>query len=64
MHLWDYDKKQLRNTTKGIRFQLERMINFGTAGKRMKKTLLKKHFPFLRIDPKKKEFLKFLLWNQ
>jgi hypothetical protein len=64
MHLWDYDKKQIQNTTKGIRFQLERMINFGTNGKRINKTILKKHFPFLHLDPKKKEFLKFLLWNQ
>jgi len=64
MHLWDYDRKTVKKTPRTIRWQLERMINFGTQGKKIKKALLRKEFPFLRIDPKKREFLKFILWNR
>jgi len=64
MHLWDYDRKTIKRTKHTIRWQLERMIDFGTGGKKIKRALLQKHFPFLRIDPKKREFLKFILWNQ
>jgi len=64
MYIWDYDKKTIKRTTHTIRWQLERMIQFGTKGKKIKKALLVKHFPFLHLDPKKREFLKFLLWNK
>lgn len=64
MHLWDYDRKTIKNTPHTIRWQLERMIQFGTGGKKINKALLRKHFPLLRIDPKKREFLHFLLWHK
>lgn len=62
MHLWDYDAKTIRKNTAGIRFRLERLINYGLTGKKLPKKLLKKHLPYLKIEPKKREFLKFILW--
>ncbi len=62
--IWDYDKKSIKKTPRTLRWRLERMINFGLGGKKIKKTVLKKQFPYLHIDPKKKEFLKFILWKQ
>jgi hypothetical protein len=64
MRIWDYDKKTIKKTPHTIRWKLERTINFGLDGKKLKKTLLKKEFPRLRIDPKKREFLRFILWNR
>ena len=64
MRIWDYDKKTIKKTPQTIRWQLERMINFGLDGKKLKKTLLKKEWIHLRIDPKKREFLRFILWNR
>lgn len=63
MHLWDYDKKTIDRGTLGRRFILERMINFGLNGKKLKKEEVKKHFKYLKLDPDKKEFLKLLLWQ-
>lgn len=64
MHIWDYDKKTIKKNPQTIRWRLERMINFGLGDKKIRKTLLKKELPYLRIDPKKKEFLRFILWNR
>ena len=55
--------KTTSKTPNGIRFQLERMINFGTNGKRIKKHSWKT-LPIPPHWPKEKEFLKFILWNQ
>jgi len=37
MNIWDYDWKTIRKTPRGVRWQLERMINFGTGGKKIEK---------------------------
>lgn len=64
MHLWDYDKKTIRKDTVGIRFRLERLINYGIDKKKLPKKLLTRHLRHLIIEPKRMELLKFLLWNK
>lgn len=63
MHLWDYDKKTIKKGTLGRRFILERLINFGLNGRKLNKKEIKKHFKHLRLDPKKRDFLKLILWR-
>lgn len=63
MHLWDYDRKTIKKGILGKRFILERLINFGLNGRKLNKKEVKKHFKYLRLDPKKRDFLKLILWR-
>jgi hypothetical protein len=36
VYLWDYDEKELKKTEKGRIFILERMLNYGPGGKKIK----------------------------
>ncbi len=62
MRNWSTDVKKLKKHPKEYTiWKLEQMINFGLDGKKINKTLLKKHFGELDIDPNKKKFLKLIL---
>ena len=65
MYNWSVDTKRLKkDKASWEKWQLEQMINFGLAGKKIDKSLLIKYWPRLDIDAQKKKFLKFLLWGK
>ena len=63
MYNWSVDLKKLNtNPRKAAIWKLEQAINFGLNGEKINKTLLKKLWHKLHLDPARKKFLKFLLW--
>lgn len=62
MYNWSTDTtKFAKYPEKFTIWKLEQLINFGLHGEKLKLSELKKYFQKLHIDPKKKEYLKFLL---
>lgn len=62
MRNWSTDIKHLsKYPAKYQKFALESFINFGTGGKKIKGSLLKKQIENLDIDPQKKKYLKMLV---
>ena len=67
VYLWDYDIKELKKTESGRIKILERMINFGVYLKDKQKISLKevkKYWHRLKIEPGRRNFFKFLLWEK
>jgi hypothetical protein len=65
MNNWSTDISRLKqNPTSYEKFKLEQLINFGLDGQKLSTSLLKKHWDTLQIDPKKKAFLKKIVWPQ
>jgi hypothetical protein len=65
MYNWSVDAAELRkNPKKALIWRLEQTVNFGLNGQKLSKTLLKKYWKQLHIDPSRKRFLKFLLWPE
>ena len=63
MYNWSVDIKQLKkHPQKYAIWKLEQMVNFGLGGEKINKNQLKKYWNFLKLDPKKKKYLEFLLW--
>ncbi len=63
MHNWSTDTKELKKDKhKYTIWHLEQMVNFGLGGGKFDKIQLKKFWPELHLDPKKKKFLSLLLW--
>jgi len=63
MYNWSVDLKKMgRNSKKAVIWKLEQAINFGLNGVKLKKTLVKKYWKKLKLDPARKKFLEFLLW--
>ncbi len=63
MYNWTVDTKQLKKDKKQYAiWKLEQLVNFGLNGKKIDKTALKKHWPKLNLDPKKKKYLSLILW--
>lgn len=59
---WSIDEKKLKkNKKKYAIWKLEQTVNFGLRGKKIKKTLLKKYWDNINIDPYKRNFLKLIL---
>ena len=66
-HLWDYKKEKLKKSKKGRLLLLERQINYGIyAGDKEKLDLekIKKNWRQLNIEPKRRRFLKLLIWEK
>lgn len=62
MRNWSTDIKSFSKYPKKYqKFTLESLINFGTQGKKISKSLLKKLLWTLDIDPKKKKYLNLLI---
>ena len=61
MYNWSTDTSKLKkNPEKYAIWRLEQLVNFGLNGEKIQKSLLKKHWHKLNIDPKRKKVLK--LW--
>ena len=64
MHNWSTDTHELKkHPTQYAIWRLEQLINFGLGKTKLNKRALKKYWPKLHLDPKKKKFLEFLLWK-
>lgn len=65
MNNWSVDIKELKKDKKQyIIWRLEQLVNFGLGREKIKEDDLRANWPKLRLDPKKKKFLSFLLWPQ
>lgn len=63
--LWDYDEKELKKSRRGRLLLLERMINFGPdEGEKIDLNEVEKHWNELKIDPDRRRYLKFLIWEK
>lgn len=62
MRNWSTDiNNLLKYPAQYKKFKLENLINFGTQGKKIRGSLLKKRLNALDIDPKKKKYLEMLV---
>lgn len=63
MRNWGVDIEELKKHKKEYAiWRLEQMVNFGIGQDKLNKSQLKKYWPFLHLDPKKKKFISMLLW--
>lgn len=63
MRNWSTNTTALKkDKTQYAIWRLEQLVNFGMGKTKIKATELKKYWKVLRLDPKKKHFLKTLLW--
>ena len=63
MHNWSVDTTELKKDKKQYAiWRLEQMVNFGLAGKKIKRAEIKKYWNILSLDPDKKKYLKMILW--
>lgn len=62
---WDYEQKEYDKQAKADPvWYLERLINYGTQDKKIKRELLEKYLPQLHITDDRRAFLELLLWNK
>ena len=62
---WDYQQKEYEKQAQADPiWHLERLINHGLEGKRIKRELLEQYLPKLRISDDRRAFLELLLWNK
>lgn len=63
MYNWSVDAKQLKKDKKQYaNWRFEQLINFGLGKEKLNKKKLKNHWSELKLDPKKKAYLKLILW--
>lgn len=62
---WDYDKTEYQKQAEGDPvWKLERLINYGLGGEKIKKEMLEKHLSKLKIPENRRTFFELLLWNK
>ncbi|PIQ70125.1 hypothetical protein COS55_01135 [Candidatus Shapirobacteria bacterium CG03_land_8_20_14_0_80_40_19] len=67
MYNWSVDENYLKKFPKKYRlWRLEQMLSYGLDGQKIKRKELLESWDFLknRLDPQRKRFLEFLLWNR
>lgn len=63
MNNWSVDIKQLKKDKKLYTvWHLEQLVNFGLGKEKIKENDLRANWSKLQLDPKKKNYLSFLLW--
>ena len=64
MYNWSSDLKKVDKKSENFAiWKLEQEINFGLGGEKLPEAKLRKYWDKLNLDPKRKVFLKFLLWG-
>jgi len=65
MRNWSVDEKQFKNLDKEqyAVWRLEQLINFGLDGEKISEKKLKKYWKKLDLDPKKKDYLKLIIFS-
>ena len=68
MYNWSVDEEQFKKADPEAYklWRLEQMINFGTGEEKLKQNEVVKYWPKLKnnLDPYKRRFLEFILWNK
>lgn len=67
INFWDYDVNELKKTKEGKIKILERMINYGVYLDDKEKIPLnqvKRYWRQLKIEPGRRNFLKFVIWGK
>ncbi|MEK7189751.1 MAG: hypothetical protein AAB666_02090 [Patescibacteria group bacterium] len=63
MNNWSVDTTELKKDKKQYAiWRLEQLVNFGLGKEKISEGDLRANWSQLRLDPKKKKFLSFLLW--
>lgn len=63
MRNWSVNTKELKKDKKKYAiWRLEQLVNFGLGKEKIDAKQLRKNWGLLRLDPRKKSFLKTLLW--
>ena len=63
MYNWSTDTAELKKDKKKYAvWRLEQTVNFGLDNEKLNRRQLKKYWPFLNLDEKRKKFLSILLW--
>lgn len=63
MYNWSVDIRRLRKDRRAYeKWQLEQMINYGLGEDKLDEKMLSEHWRELRIDVRKRDYLKLLLW--
>jgi len=62
--VWDYDIKELEKSESGRRLILERKINYGADGEKIKLSQVKKYWSKLDLFPLRKRLLELLIWGK
>jgi hypothetical protein len=65
MYNWSTDTRELKKDKDAYTvWKIEQLVNFGLGREKLNADELKKYWGKLRIDPLKKNYLKFLLWEK
>lgn len=65
MYNWSVDIEKLKeDKEKYTIWRLEQLINYGLNGEKLDKELLIKYWAKLHLDPRRKKFLEFILWEK
>lgn len=65
MYNWSSDLKSINKKSASFAiFSLEQAINFGLKNNKLSEVKLKQYWNKLTLDPKKRQFLSFLLWGK
>jgi hypothetical protein len=64
VHIWDYDIEELTKSKDGRRIILERMINYGPDGEKIKLAEVKKYWSKLNLFLPQKRLLELLIWGR
>lgn len=62
-YLWDFDKADLEKTEEGRIFILERKINYGPDGEKIKLADVKKYWDKMQLNIPQKRLLELLIWG-
>lgn len=62
---WDYSPKEYEKQAQADeRWRLERLINYGLGGEKLRRDSLERHLAHLNIPEERREFLELLLWGR
>lgn len=65
MYNWNTDTSSFdKKGSQFVIWKLEQLINFGLNGEKLNFDLVKKYWKRLTLDPKRKKFLKALIWGK
>ncbi|MDO8436054.1 MAG: hypothetical protein Q7S82_01540 [bacterium] len=64
MYNWSTDISKMKSGEEKTIWKLEQMINFGLGKTKISRNLLKRYWFKLKLDPDRRKFLAFLLWNK
>jgi len=64
MYNWSVDTKKSVSKKQKTIWELEQIVNFGLGGSKINKRNLKKHWNELHLDPDRKRFLEYAIWNK